>query len=71
MTWYLVRKKDRSREGQQKEWKQQKERKQATWGGRRWGDPPEYTRNLGDERHLGLKGGILDEMPNSGERELV
>ena len=34
---------------------QQKEGKQATLGGRRLGDPPEYTRDLGSERFSGLK----------------
>jgi hypothetical protein len=46
--------------------------KYATFGG--WhsevGDVLIYTRDLGGERHSGLKGD-LDEMLNSGERELV
>jgi hypothetical protein len=37
-------------EGQQKEWKQ------ATLGGRRWGDPLECTKDLGGKRLSGLKG---------------
>ena len=37
----------------------QKEWKQSTSGGRRWRDPPECTRDLGDERHSGLKGRVL------------
>jgi len=50
MILYWVEEKDRSLEGQQKEWKQ------ATSGGRRLGLPPDYTRNLGGERLSGLKG---------------
>jgi hypothetical protein len=46
---YWVREKDRSPEGQQKEWKQ------ATSGGRRSRDPPECTRDLGCDRVSGLK----------------
>jgi hypothetical protein len=39
---------------------------------RGWRDPPECTRDLGDERLSGLKGvGGLDEMPYSRERELI
>jgi hypothetical protein len=60
-----VTKKDWSPESQQKEWKE------AISGDRRWGDPPECTRDLGDERLSGLKGRDLDEKPYSGERELV
>jgi hypothetical protein len=39
------------------------------WGSGRWKDPLESTSNLGGERLSGLKG-TLDEMPNSGERNL-
>ena len=35
------------------------------------GNPLECTRDLGDERILGLKQRDLDEMAYSGERELV
>jgi len=50
----------------------QKERKQATSGDRRWGDPLECTRDLAGQRCSGLKGReTSDEMPNSGEKELV
>jgi hypothetical protein len=35
------------------------------------GDPLEHTRDLGSETLSGLKEGALDEMPNSGERELI
>jgi hypothetical protein len=36
------------------------------------GNPLEYTRDLGGERLSGLKGrGTLNEMSNSGERELI
>jgi hypothetical protein len=34
-------------------------------------DPPECTRDLEDKRLSGLKGGTLDEMPKSRERELI
>jgi hypothetical protein len=36
-----------------------------------WEDPPECTRDLGDEKLSGLKVRTLDEMPYSEERELV
>jgi hypothetical protein len=52
MIWYWVGEKGqkgRSSEGQQKEWKQE------TSGCRRWGEPPECTRDLGGERLSGLK----------------
>ena len=42
--------------GHQKEWKQ------ATSEDRRWEDPLECTRDLGDDSKVS-KGGILDEMP--------
>jgi hypothetical protein len=35
------------------------------------GDLPECTRDLGGERLSGLKGGTLDEMPESREREFI
>ena len=62
----VVGRQERSPEGQQSEWKY------ATLGagGRKWGDSPESTRDLGSERLSGL-GGTFDEMTNSGERELV
>jgi hypothetical protein len=42
-------------------------------GGGRWGHSLECTRDLGGERisRISSKGGTFDEMPNSGERELV
>ena len=41
-------------------------------GGRRWRDPLICTTDLGAERDSNnSKGGILDEMPYSGEKELV
>jgi hypothetical protein len=40
-------------------------------GGWEVGDPLECTRDLGGERLSGLKGKCLDEMLNSGERELI
>ena len=49
-----------------KPWGQPKEWKQATSGDRTLGDPPECTRDSQDS-----KGGTLDEMPYSGERELI
>ena len=45
--------------------------KQATLRGRRWGDLLECTRDLGVRDSQDSKGGTLDEMPNSRERELV
>ena len=45
--------------------------KQATLGGKRWGDLLECTRDLGVRDSQDSKGGTLDEMPNSRERELV
>jgi hypothetical protein len=52
LIWYWVREKDRSPEGQQKEWKQ------ATSGNRRLGvgGAPECTRDLGGEGLSALKG---------------
>ena len=50
MIRYGVGEQERSPEGQQKE------SKLATSGGRRWGDSPECTRDLGGERLSGLKG---------------
>ena len=52
-------------EGQQNEWKY------ANSSVGRLGDPLEHTRDLGSETLSGLKEGALDEMPNSGERELI
>ena len=40
-------------------------------GGRGWGEPLGCTRDLGGERLSGFKGFPLEEMPYSGERELV
>jgi hypothetical protein len=56
---------DWSSEGKQKEWKQ------ATLGGRRWGDPLECTRDLRCERSSGLKGKDLRWSVLYWERELV
>jgi hypothetical protein len=70
LIWYWVRKKDRSSEGQQKEWKQ------ATSGNGRLGvgvglglqNAPE-TWEVRDSQES--KGGTLDEMPDSRERKLI
>ena len=62
----LGREQERNPEGQQKEWKYA-----TSEGGWEVEGPLECTRDLGHERLSRLKRGILDEMPYSGERELV
>jgi hypothetical protein len=70
--WNMIRygvgcgRQERSPEGQQNEWKNE------TW----WGwvgvwNPLESTRDLEVRDSQDSKGGTLDEMPNSGERELI
>jgi hypothetical protein len=64
-TWSGIR-------GEEQNWSpegQQKESKQATLRGRRWGNPLECTWEVRDSQDS--KGGNLDEMYYSGERELV
>ena len=48
--------------------KEQKQEPQEVGG---WGNIPECTTDLGDERLSGLKGGTLDKMPESKEKELI
>jgi hypothetical protein len=48
----------------------QKESKHATLGGRRLGDPPECTRDLGGERHSGLREGLLIKCTTLGRVNL-
>jgi hypothetical protein len=53
-------------------WGQKKESKQANSEGRKLGDPLEFLRVLGGERDSqDSKEETLDEMPYSGERELL
>jgi hypothetical protein len=61
---YWVGKKDQNPEGQQKEWKQ------APWevGGRLTIQNVPETEEVRDSQDS--KGGTLDEMPDSGERDL-
>jgi hypothetical protein len=56
---------DWSSEGQQKEWKQ------GTSRGRRWGDPQNVPETWDVRDSQDSKRGTLDEMPYSGERKLV